>query len=98
MTRRIEIGGGADDLTAAAIMAAVARLEEERAAAAATPPARPAQTMWVLSTRPRPVLQLPHSGPTAGLPSAQLLRPASDAERLNAALRPTSFRWTLHAP
>jgi hypothetical protein len=55
MTRRIEIGGGADDLTAAAITAAVARLEEERAAAAATPPARPAQTMWVLSTRPRPV-------------------------------------------
>ena len=52
---QIEIGGGADDLTAAAIMAAVARLEEERVAAAATPPARPAQTMWVLSTRPRPV-------------------------------------------
>jgi hypothetical protein len=52
---RIEIGGGADELTAAAIMAAVARLEEERSAAAATPPARPAQTMWVLSTRPRPV-------------------------------------------
>lgn len=53
--KRIEIDGGPDELTAAAIVAAISRLEEERAAAAATPPARPAQTMWVLSTRPRPV-------------------------------------------
>jgi len=60
---RVEIIGGADPLTAAAIVAAVARLAEEQAWAAAVPPAPPAQTPWVLSTRPRPVQPVMPSRP-----------------------------------
>jgi hypothetical protein len=55
MRERFEILGGADPDTAAAIVAALMRLTEEQITAAAVPPAPPAQTQWVLSTRPRPV-------------------------------------------
>ena len=67
MSAGIEITGGADPETAAAIIAAVRRLDEEYVAALAVPPTRPAQGMWVLSTRPRPMQSLPmtRTAPTA---------------------------------
>ncbi len=52
---RYEILGGADDATTAAILAAVARLDEERDVAAGHPQSAPRQSLWVLSSRPRPV-------------------------------------------
>ena len=67
MSAGLEITGGADPETAAAIIAAISRLDEEYAAAMAVPPTRPAQGMWVLSTRPRPMQPLPstRAAPTA---------------------------------
>ena len=49
------------------IIAAISRLDEEYAAAMAVPPTRPAQGIWVLSTRPRPMQPLPttRAAPTA---------------------------------
>jgi len=63
VNERVEIVGGADPLSAAAIVAAVMRLAEEQAWAASVPPASPAQTPWVLSTRPRPVQPVMPSRP-----------------------------------
>lgn len=53
-------------LEAAAVLAAIARFEEELAASRAEPPARPVQSAWVSSGRPRKV-QSPFVGPTEGL-------------------------------
>lgn len=81
MTEHYEIAGGADPLTAAAILAAVARVAEEQAWAAAAPPAPPAQSQWVLSTRPRAVQPVAQTRPAPTVAGWGVVSDDGDAGR-----------------